>query len=583
MLGTSLRIIVQRLVAIVALATLVAVALPGAGAQNEVRYFAETGHTLRGAFRVYWEANGALANFGFPITEEYPGPNGRTIQYFERARFELNEVDGRAVVELGLLGVEVTGGRIFPKVPPIENSASRRYIPETQHIIQYGFKEIWETRGDVRIFGFPISEEIDEVLENGEWHTVQYFERARFEYWPNFPPGQRVLISHLGRRLAPPERMVPVAPPGSGQPDPQPQPTPQPQPQPLPQSINATVTPPEGPQGTTFAFDAAGFDPGENVGIWITAPDQSTFGADFQAVADSQGSIRDASIGIGTDGSFPPGIWSFNAQGVRSRREAVGFFRITAASAPTGDPNRLGQLIHDQLPRQGLSFILPVAAPPGAEFVLIGGGFDPNEVVAGWVTRPDNTSVAIAAERIVTDDGIAQALVPTAGLGEGVYTAVLRGQSTGVIAAASFKLTYDFVAGPGTPRPANVNGSVSPAEGPQGTTFQVRGGGLRPGERAEFWITDPFGNYVLFPDPVLTEADGRIGYNPPFDLTTSSEVFAGVYGVHFRGLESGARVDVYFTVTGPANRAASGGALQLAEQLTLNTEVRRALRTLSGR
>lgn len=563
--GTPLRSVVRRLVALVALAALVAAVLPATRAQSDVRYFAETGHTLRGAFRYFWETNGALANFGFPITEEYTGPNGRTIQYFERARFELTEVGGRAVVELGRLGVEVTEGRIFPKVPPIENTRDRRYIPETQHIIQYGFKEIWETRGDVRIFGFPISEEIDEILEDGQWHTVQYFERARFEYWPNFPPGQRVLISHLGRRLAPPERMVPVPPPGTSQAAPQP--TPQPTPPPLPPSVNAGVTPPEGPQGTTFAFDAFGFEPGEQVGIWLTAPDQSTFGADFQAVADSAGSIGYEQIAITTDAGFPTGIWSFNAQGVRSGRQAIGYFRITTQTSPTGDPNRLGQLIHNQLPRQGLAFILPVAAPPGAEFILLGGNFATDEAVSAWVTRPDNTSVAIAAERIVKDGTIVKVLVPTAGLSEGVYTAVIQGRASGTIAAASFKLTYDFLAGPGTPRPANVNGSATPAEGPPGTTFQVRGGGLRPNEPAEFWITDPLGSYVLFPDPAQVDADGRIGYNPPFDLTASSDTSPGVYGIHFRGLQSGARVDVYFTVTGPAGRATPGAALRLAEQL----------------
>lgn len=565
MVGTPLRSVVRRLAALLVIAALIGTALPHVRAQTDVRYFPETGHTLRGAFRAFWESNGALANFGFPITEEYSGPNGRTTQYFERARFELNEVGGRAVVELGLLGVEVTGGRIFPKVPPIENTADRRYIPETQHIIQYGFKEIWETRGDVRIFGFPISEEIDEVLEDGEWRTVQYFERARFEYWPNFPPGQRVLISNLGRRLAPPERTAPVPPPGSGQPQPQPQP--QPAPAPIPPSVNATVTPPEGPQGTTFAFDAFGFEAGENVGIWITAPDQSTFGADFQAVADSAGSIGYEQVGIGTDASFPPGIWSFNAQGVRSGRQAIGYFRITEPTAPIGDANRLGQLIHDQLPRQGLSFILPVAAPPGADFILIGGGFDPNETVAGWVTRPDNTSFPIPAELIEKEADIVQALVGTVGLGPGDYTAVVQGQGTGTIAAASFRLTSDFVAGPGTPRPTNVNGSANPAEGPQGTTFQVRGSGLRPGELAEFWITDPLGNYVLYPDPVQAESDGRIGNSPPFDLTTNGDIVPGVYGIHFRGLDSGTRVDVYFTVTGAAGQGAAQSALQLTEQL----------------
>ena len=54
--------------------------------------FRETGHCLGGAFRTYWEANGGLAQFGYPLTEVFEerledGGSYR-VQYFERARFE---------------------------------------------------------------------------------------------------------------------------------------------------------------------------------------------------------------------------------------------------------------------------------------------------------------------------------------------------------------------------------------------------------------------------------------------------------------------------------------------------------------
>jgi hypothetical protein len=55
-------------------------------------YFPETGHNLGGRFLAYWQANGGLAQFGFPIGEvsEQGLEDGRTypVQYFERARFE---------------------------------------------------------------------------------------------------------------------------------------------------------------------------------------------------------------------------------------------------------------------------------------------------------------------------------------------------------------------------------------------------------------------------------------------------------------------------------------------------------------
>ncbi|MEI7769373.1 MAG: hypothetical protein WCI67_05260, partial [Chloroflexales bacterium] len=93
--------------------------------------------------------------------------------------------------------------------------------------------------------------------------------------------------------------------------------------------------------GTSFAFSASGFDPGERVGIWLTAPDQSTLGADFQVSADSAGSIAGAKVAITTDSSYPIGVWSFSAQGVRSTKQAVGYFRITGqAKALSGDGGR---------------------------------------------------------------------------------------------------------------------------------------------------------------------------------------------------------------------------------------------------
>jgi hypothetical protein len=51
-------------------------------------YIPQTQHTLRGAFAAYWAQHGGLAQFGYPISEEYT-LDGRTVQYFERARFEL--------------------------------------------------------------------------------------------------------------------------------------------------------------------------------------------------------------------------------------------------------------------------------------------------------------------------------------------------------------------------------------------------------------------------------------------------------------------------------------------------------------
>ncbi|NWJ46784.1 MAG: hypothetical protein HXX08_12970 [Chloroflexi bacterium] len=56
-------------------------------------YFPETGHNLRNSFKAYWEANGGLSIYGYPISEEFyevnpDDGNNYVVQYFERARFE---------------------------------------------------------------------------------------------------------------------------------------------------------------------------------------------------------------------------------------------------------------------------------------------------------------------------------------------------------------------------------------------------------------------------------------------------------------------------------------------------------------
>lgn len=75
-----------------------------------------------------------------------------------------------------------------------------RLFPETGHSIAFGFRAFWEQFGDdatsISIFGYPLTEEIS---ENGR--TVQYFERAVFEYWPENPEPHRVLLRRLGADL----------------------------------------------------------------------------------------------------------------------------------------------------------------------------------------------------------------------------------------------------------------------------------------------------------------------------------------------------------------------------------------------
>ncbi|MDE3074706.1 MAG: hypothetical protein KGJ86_04690, partial [Chloroflexota bacterium] len=78
-------------------------------------------------------------------------------------------------------------------------AADTHFFPQTGHSISFGFKHFFETHGGLEIFGYPRTEEIKEK----GW-TVQYFQRARFEYHPEHA-GTRyeVELGLLGDMTAP--------------------------------------------------------------------------------------------------------------------------------------------------------------------------------------------------------------------------------------------------------------------------------------------------------------------------------------------------------------------------------------------
>lgn len=71
------------------------------------------------------------------------------------------------------------------------------FFSETGHYIGGGFWAYWQRNGGLPIFGYPLSDEQPGVCEDGKTRTVQYFERARFEYWPE-DAAQPIKLSRLG-------------------------------------------------------------------------------------------------------------------------------------------------------------------------------------------------------------------------------------------------------------------------------------------------------------------------------------------------------------------------------------------------
>lgn len=140
------------------------------------QFFPETGYQVQDPFLIFFESKGGPAIFGFPISSSFE-EGGRTVQYFQKARFEWHpEVPGEVL--LGLLGQEVHG----PTEPPVADwstpwNPNYAYFPQTGHVVSYAFLKFFQEHGGIEIFGYPISE-----AQGEGGATIQWFQRARMEY-----------------------------------------------------------------------------------------------------------------------------------------------------------------------------------------------------------------------------------------------------------------------------------------------------------------------------------------------------------------------------------------------------------------
>jgi lysophospholipase L1-like esterase len=172
---------------------------PGGGCTGKL--FPETGKCVNEPFLSYWNAHGQLPINGYPISDAFSEKleDGKTytVQYFERVRMELHpENQPPYNVLLGQFG-----RKIHPADPPVTAKPGGRFFNETGHNLAGDFLNYWLSNGGLAQFGYPISEEFTETLEDGKPYVVQYFERARFEHHPENKAPYTVLLGQFGRRI----------------------------------------------------------------------------------------------------------------------------------------------------------------------------------------------------------------------------------------------------------------------------------------------------------------------------------------------------------------------------------------------
>ncbi len=191
-------------------------------------WFPETGHSIVFGFKNFWKNSGGLPVFGFPLTGEFDELNQdtgeyHTVQYFERQRYEYHPEHAGTPYEvlLGRLGHEDAArqGLLDQDAfqPVDEDSVDEErchYFEATGFTVCNEFLDYWQSHGldfgddgvsyreSLALFGYPISQEyFPEPGGAAEPVTVQYFERARFEFHPSNPEEHRVLLGLLGADL----------------------------------------------------------------------------------------------------------------------------------------------------------------------------------------------------------------------------------------------------------------------------------------------------------------------------------------------------------------------------------------------
>jgi hypothetical protein len=179
-----------------------------AQAQSDQRCFPETNQCISGVIRAYWERNGGLQIFGYPITPlQIETVEGQTlpIQWFERDRLEDHGATGVLAGRLGARALELSlrPWQYFDTVSPASVAAGCQFFAQTGHSLCEPYLSYWRKNGGLERFGYPITQPFFEnISSSGETRQfeTQYFERRRMEIHPELP-GRPILLGLLGQAV----------------------------------------------------------------------------------------------------------------------------------------------------------------------------------------------------------------------------------------------------------------------------------------------------------------------------------------------------------------------------------------------
>ncbi len=358
---------------------------------------------LEGKFLDYWNTNGGLPVFGYPITgvaNETNADTGKSYptQWLERNRFELHAENAGTPYEvlLGLLGKERLAqvGRNW-QAEPRESGPKDGclWFEQTGHNVcnqsgNLGFKSYWESHGlkingldtyaqSLQLFGLPLTEPKMETNAAGDTVLTQWFERARFEWHPNEPDEYKVLLGLLGTEIKS----------AGSTPAPTPTPTPPPAGNPcdqVPAPVSARIRPGNCISvGTPLEFDFYGFNANEQVGFWLTSPEGIIIGTKQTGNIGPSGSVT---LPFSTSDLWP-GMWQFTMQGVSSGHQSIIYFLLLDSSGSAPAPKTCS----NNLPAAQNGVMNPTCLKGSTNFTIDGYGFSNGEEIGFYITAPDQS------------------------------------------------------------------------------------------------------------------------------------------------------------------------------------------------
>lgn len=568
----------RRLLANLALISLIGVVCAlalvpgGVRSQTDERCFSETGFCISGRIREFWEQNGGLPVFGFPIgpqQEQVIEGQPRQAQWFERNRLELHPENQRPYdVLLGRLGADALQqqGRNWQDFPKSSQQPGCRFFAETGHNVCGEILGAWRANGleidgqpgkteaeSLALFGLPLSDVQAETMPDGQERQVQWFERARFELHPENAPPSNVLLGLLGNEVqqggSTAAQCADVPPP-----------------------VNAEVRPSDCiPAGSTLEIFIGGFQPREPVGYWLTSPE-----GDIRGTTEPASDFIDESgrAGLTLNTSQPielwPGLWSVTFQGTESGHQAIVYFKLLAqGSGPGGGDTSGGDnrpprpwennpQCADVQPSVNATLRPGNCLEQGQIFFMDITGFQPNEAVGFWFVRPDGgqSGTRAAVPGVINANGQGSDWWPTASLEPGLWTAVYQGTESGHQAIGYFKVLEPGAIGmtPDTsvycPEvPDAVNGAIIPSKCVfAGTVVRLGVSGFGGGEQVGFWFTAPDGAVFGTRQTATMPDDGNGALNP----LDTGELSLGLWTLVVQGTQTDHTAIVYFKVVEPA-------------------------------